>query len=174
MTDQSPQQSEIITIIDVELEDEQREKTEKVLHDNHIFIPPNYRARMAQTGLLNRFTQSIELEKASHQFIEQLLDKYNIWMPIKFYSQLLQNNLLYSMINLAQGVDHEEEQFEINLRESLKRYGPQDQNNDDNERQVKKRKTSDSNDSVSTYINIDSSSTTTTTTSSDEDEQERQ
>ena len=176
MTDQSEQTAETTTIIDVELEDEQRQKTEKILRTNYIFIPPNYRARMAQTGLLNRFAQSIELETARHQFIKQLLNKYYICIPIEFYSHLFQNNLLDSMINLAQDVDREKEELQINFRESMKRYGPQGQNNDDNERQVKKRKTSDSNDSVSTYTNIDCSSTTTTTTttttSPDGDEQE--
>ncbi|CAF4343800.1 unnamed protein product, partial [Adineta steineri] len=102
-----------IPSIDIESEDIQRQRNDNILQKGHTSLAPSYRARMAKTGTLNGFGRFLERESIINERIQQILKKYDIYIPADYYDRMIETNFFKSLLKIVHDVNHENELWRI-------------------------------------------------------------
>ncbi|CAF1526306.1 unnamed protein product, partial [Adineta steineri] len=145
--------------IDIESEDIQRQRNDNILQKGHTSLAPSYRARMAKTGTLNGFGRFLERESIINERIQQILKKYDIYIPADYYDRMIETNFFKSLLKIVHDVNHENELWRItsltrpNNQKRKIHYNDDDDDDDDNgnnhnDQQIRKQKKTKQNDNA--------------------------
>ena len=121
-----------IPLIDVELESIKSDQNRNLLQEHCLFIPEDYYARMAGTGLLDQLVTLVKDQAEKNREMKQQLDKYHICIPSCFYPAMTKTGL----IELIDSVQREQQMARSKRMDIIRKRTYQYTHDDDDDNDI--------------------------------------